>query len=271
MTFHKSEIQSAIATAIICVIILLILFFCGMTATVDQSNEGVMIALGVYEDGYGEQMPADMPTQSDEIESAPSTPTASESQINEEDLITQEEQSVAIDNEKKKKEQEEINRRREEEHQKRLEEQRERERKVEEERIKAQKQAEEQAAKDKANSMVGNAFKPKGSGSGQTVNDTQQGKPIGFGTQNGVGWSLEGWEPDGKLHSPSYSGNQEGQIVVNIRVDNTGRVTSASIAKGTDISDETLRKAAIEAAMKNRFTKGDRVAYGTLTYKFTLN
>ena len=46
MKLKKSEIQSGIATTIICIIILLILLFCGMTAHRNEMDEGVMISLG---------------------------------------------------------------------------------------------------------------------------------------------------------------------------------------------------------------------------------
>lgn len=277
MTVHKSEIQSAVATTIICAIILLILFFCGITASVDNTNEGVMVALGVYDDGLGEQLPAETPAQKSVVTPENPLPTTQETQLHEENLITQDDPSVAIDAEKKKKEEQEAverTRKLEEERQRKLEEERERERerKLEEERLKVQKLEEEKAAKEKVGSLVGNAFKQTGAGSGETKNDTQQGKPMGFGSQNGNSWSLSGRDIRGGLAQPSYSGKQEGTIVVNIRVDSEGNVTSASIAPaGTDITDGALRQASVNAAKKNKFTVGDGVAIGTITYKFSLN
>ena len=76
----------------------------------------------------------------------------------------------------------------------------------------------------------------------------------------------------GKLAQPSYQSNEEGRIVVEIRVDASGTVVSASIAtKGTTITDEALRNAAITAAKKNKFSTGGGVAIGTITYNFRLN
>ena len=74
------------------------------------------------------------------------------------------------------------------------------------------------------------------------------------------------------MAQPSYQGNEEGTIVVEVRVDASGNVVSAAIAtKGTTITNETLRKATIEAAKKNKFSAGDGVAIGTITYNFRLN
>lgn len=87
----------------------------------------------------------------------------------------------------------------------------------------------------------------------------------------GSAWSLRGRDLLGKLVQPSYQGNEEGRIVVEICVDAEGNVVFADIAKGTTISNETLRNAAITAAKKNKFSAGGGVAIGTITYNFRLN
>ena len=106
MKLKKSEIQSAIATTIICVIILLVLIFCGMTAHKNEMDEGVMVSLGYYEEGFGESMPN--PTPAPEAAPVPTpTPqpaTPEVSKPSEEDLMTQEDPSVALEAEKKRKE-----------------------------------------------------------------------------------------------------------------------------------------------------------------------
>ena len=45
----------------------------------------------------------------------------------------------------------------------------------------------------------------------------------------------------------------------------------AAIANGTTISDRALREASLEAAKKNKFSSGNGVAIGTITYNFILN
>ena len=275
MQLKKSEIQSAIATTIICIIILLILIFCGMTAHKNEMDEGVMVSLGYAEEGFGESMPN--PTPAPEAAPVPTPtpqPAAPEvSSPSEEDLMTQEDPSVALEAEKKRKEAEEEARRRAEEEriarEKAEQERIAREKAEEEARIKA----EQEAKKNQASNLAGSAFQNMGKGQGQTKGEAQQGNPAGQGSQGGdKPWSLNGRGLLGKLAQPSYQGNEEGTIVVEIRVDASGNVVNAAIAtKGTTITNEILRKAAIEAAKKNKFTAGDGVVIGTITYNFRLN
>ena len=49
------------------------------------------------------------------------------------------------------------------------------------------------------------------------------------------------------------------------------KVVSATITKGTTITNETLRNVAVNAAKKNKFSAGGGVAIGTITYNFRLN
>ena len=97
--------------------------------------------------------------------------------------------------------------------------------------------------------------------------------PIGSGYDaDGNGWSLAGRGIGiGGLVRPVYKSNEEGRIVVTIRVNESGTVTDASIAQGTTIGDKSLRDATIAAAKKTKFTAGKGVAIGTLTYKFKIN
>ena len=273
MQLKKSEIQSAIATAIICIIILLILIFCGMTAHKNEMDEGVMVSLGYAEEGFGESMPN--PTPAPEAAPVPtpaSQPAAPEvSSPSEEDLMTQEDPSVVLEAEKKRKKAEEEARRRAEEERIARE-------KAEQERIAREKaeeaariKAEQEAKRNQASSLAGSAFQNMGKGQGQTKGETQQGNPAGQGSQGGHSWSLNGRDLLSKLAQPSYQGNEEGRIVVEIRVDASGNVISAAVTKGTTITNEALRNAALTAAKKNKFSTGGGVAIGTITYNFRLN
>lgn len=271
MQLKKSEIQSGVATTIICIIILLILLFCGMTVHKDEMDEGVMISLGYADEGLGESMPSPTPAPEVSPEPTPSPAAPKVSSPSEKDLMTQEDPSVVLEAEKKRKEAaEEAKRKAEEERiarEKAEQERIAREKAAEEARIKA----EQEAKKNQASSLAGSAFQNMGKGQGQTKGETQQGNPAGQGSQGGHSWSLNGRDLLGKLAQPSYQGNEEGRIVVEIRVDASGTVVSASIAKGTTITNETLRNAAITAAKKNKFSTGGGVAIGTITYNFRLN
>ncbi|MGM9805347.1 MAG: energy transducer TonB [Candidatus Aphodosoma sp.] len=252
MRIQKSEIQSAIVTTIVCIIILLILFFCGMTAHKNEMDEGVMVSLGYADDGYGEQSQPATPTP-------PATPAISKPApvMSDEKLMTQDDPSVAMEEERKRRQREE---------EQRIETER-KAREAQEARLRAEREEKQK----KAGALAGSAFQNKGKGQGTTQGSSQQGSPIGFGSQGGNSWSLSGRNLVGKLAQPSYKGNQEGVIVVQIRVDASGNVTTASIATGTTITDEAMRKASLEAARKNRFSSDTGVAIGTITYKFSLN
>lgn len=274
MQLKKSEIQSGVATTIICIIILLILLFCGMTVHKDEMDEGVMISLGYAEEGFGESVPNPTPTPAPEAAPVPTpTPPPAAPEVStpsEEDLITQEDPSVALEAEKKRKQAEE-------EAKRRAEEERIAREKAEQERIAREKAAEEarikaeqEAKKNQASSLAGSAFQNKGKGQGQTKGETQQGNPVGEGSFGGHTVSI-GRKLLGKLAQPSYQSNEEGRIVVEIRVDASGNVVSATITKGTTITNETLRNAAVVAAKKNKFSTGGGVAIGTITYNFRLN
>ena len=252
MAITKCATEPAISTALICVIILLILIFGGMKAHHDEMDEGIMISMGDFDDGYGEHTPTPNPTPVTQTTSTPTKPVATNT-VNEK-LITQEDPSVALEREKRKKEQEEARK------------------KAEEAERQAKILAEQEAKKNQISNLAGGAFKNTGKGSGTTSGDTNQGNPGGQGSQGGNSWSLAGRSLIGSLYRPNYAGNQEGIIVVDIRVDASGKVYSASInTSKTNISDERLRKESVDAALKNKFTSGNGPAMGTITYKFILN
>jgi TonB family protein len=89
----------------------------------------------------------------------------------------------------------------------------------------------------------------------------------------GINFSLAGRNPV-SLPKPEYNAQVSGTIVVRIRVNRDGKVTSAEPGyKGTNILDETLLEAARKAALKARFNAKADAAYtqaGTITYHFVL-
>lgn len=131
-------------------------------------------------------------------------------------------------------------------------------RKAAEEAAKATK-AEDDAKKAQAQNAMKNLF---GSGSGTGS---------GSGRSNGASWSLAGRGLNGTLTKPSYGSNAEGTVVVAIRVNQNGNVISATKGAGTNTNDQSLINAAIEAAKKAKFTPGDGVAVGSITYVFKLS
>jgi TonB family protein len=72
------------------------------------------------------------------------------------------------------------------------------------------------------------------------------------------------------LSKPSYENNIEGRITVSIRVDANGKVIGATIGSPTNISDVKTRNAAVNAAKSTRFTAGNGISTGSITYNFRL-
>jgi outer membrane biosynthesis protein TonB len=106
-----------------------------------------------------------------------------------------------------------------------------------------------------------------GSGSG-SGSGTGSGKGGGVGP--GISFDLTG--RTARLQKPSYNSNEEGKIVVTIKVNRQGKVTSAVAgARGTTISEISLRQQAENAALKTVFSSNSDAPEeqrGTITYVF---
>jgi TonB family protein len=203
---------------------------------------------------------------------APVVPQKSTPMPVKEQLITQNENINAINEQKQ-----EIKKRKE----KQLADQQ----KIEADKAIAQQKNKEQDAINKAakvNGLFGNGSTTSGTGNGQGSGngtgkgsgdgsgDGIQGNPAGHGNLGGNSWSLNGRSLTGRLISPSYDKDVEGKITVNIRVDESGHVSSASIGSPTTISDAETRNAAMSAAHNTRFSAGKGIVTGTITYNFKL-
>jgi len=123
-----------------------------------------------------------------------------------------------------------------------------------------------------------------GTGKGGSGSGTGTGKGTGSGSGNGIQGNPAGKGPSGvgstfRLGNRNYFGNPakpnypkdvEGKITVNIRVNEKGNVTSASIGSPTTISDSEMRRDAISAANRTRFTPGKNIETGSITYNYRL-
>ena len=248
----KSELYGSAGSMTFMVLLLLFLFLLFMPGTKMPEEEGIMVSFGDAIEGGGPMQEVQPETKP--VETSP--PPASATKPVKQDLMTQDDNSLAIA-EQKKKERE-------------SREAAERERR-EQARIEAERKRKEQEAIDKANALMGGMGSNTGStGSGSTSGNTSQGNPLGSGSSGGNSWSLNGRSLSGRLVQPSYNSNEEGRITVNIRVDANGNVTSASVGSPTNISSTELRNAAISAAKATKFTSGNGVAAGTITYNFRL-
>jgi TonB family protein len=113
-----------------------------------------------------------------------------------------------------------------------------------------------------------------GSGTNAEPKRTANTQP-GFTTsEEGVPFSLDGRSVVGGFPKPAYKLQKEGNVVVEIYVDQNGIVTNArATAKGSTLQDATLWKAAEDAARRTRFNVDENAAnsqLGTITYIFTL-
>ncbi len=177
-----------------------------------------------------------------------------------EKLITQKEPSIKVD-------QQTI------EEQKRKEEEREKQRKEEERQKKVAIETE-----NLVSSLFNASNQNRGETSGEGVEGSRQGN-ASTGESSGIGGygdvRLGGRGLVGTLPKPTYDqSNDEGTIVVNIKVDSKGIVTEAkatlSGSKGTAFHNLTLRKAAEDAAKLTRFVPSNdpNQKQGTITYYF---
>jgi colicin import membrane protein len=109
-----------------------------------------------------------------------------------------------------------------------------------------------------------------GEGAG-TGNGTGTGTGTGDGSGNGISFTLGG-RGSKTLYKPLYDSKEQGKVVVTIKVDKQGKVTSAVAgAKGTNVSDQTLWQLAKDAALRSEFASdlsAPDTQVGTITYNF---
>lgn len=247
----KSEKYGLVGSVISTGLLILLLFLIVMPGLNEPEDEGIMVSFGEVDMGSGKtETPTEQPT------AKPVMPTPVTPKPVKQDLMTQDDNSLAIAEQKKKDKREK----------EALERQRLEEIRIANEKIKAQ-----QDAIDKAKNAMAGAFGNSNSaGSGTSSGDGRQGNPVGSGSSGGNSWSLNGRSLTGTLVSPNYENDVEGLITVSIRVDENGSVISASIVSPTNISDAATRNAALSAAKRTRFSPGNGIASGSIKYNFKL-
>ena len=266
---QERHIVASIGTILFLILLFLLLWYVRLYAVVPPEEEGVEVAFGEVEEagGYMAQESEAVPLPAPEP-AAPVVPSAP----SDNDLMTQEdEDALALRRETERKERERQQaeaeqRRREREEQARIE----AERKAKEaaEAAERAKQAEAIAKANQMGSLFGNTGNATGSGDSQ--GSGQKGNPVGHGSSGGNNWSLAGRNIRGTLPQPANTFNQEGKVVVQIRVNAAGVVTQATITGG-NVSDKQTQQLALDAAKKAKFTEGDHDQIGTITYIFKLN
>lgn len=266
---RERYIKASVGTLLFLLLLFLLLWFVTMQAVVPEEQAGIEVSFGQTDEagGYMTQQSEVVPIPSQSAQPVrPNAPSDNNllTQEDEESLVLRREQDEA---EKARRQAEAERLRRQREEQARLEaEQREREAAAEAERAK------QQEAIAKANAL-GSLFGTNGSdavGSGDSQGTGQKGNPVGHGSEGGIDWSLAGRGIHGTLPKPSNTFNQEGKVIVEIRVNAAGNVVYAT-HKGGNVSDKQTIQLALEAARKAKFTEGEHDQIGTITYNFKFN
>ena len=274
----QSHIIAGVTTVVILLLLLLLLFKLTISAPIQMEDEGIVITFGNADEGGG--TPDALPlTPMAQSESQPAAPAPAPQKPSDNNLIVQEdEESLALakqveEEQKRQAMEQELIRKQKEAEAAQAEAER-----IAREKALAEQRAKEQQAIDKANQLAalfGQSTSNEGAnadGQSETPTASSKGNPVGknFGSVDGNMWSLQGRSVK-SMPKPSSDFNQQGKVVVNIRVDKEGNVVLASIGDGTNISDSYTQQLALEAARKAKFTAGEREQVGSITYNFKLN
>lgn len=268
----------------------------GFSSQIPEEESGMLVNFGNVEEAAGTIEPAKAtPPKRVTPPPTPPKPTVTEKAKAQEELNTQDfEEAAAIESAKRKaaekrkiKEHEKaIERQKEIDHQKEIDRQKAikaEQKRIEEERIEKERLAQEAKA-DAIRQQMSNAFGKTNSNSnsqGTGEGTGNQGQENGSINSNGQGlgtsgnWTLAGRSLVGSLPKPKYNLQKEGIVVVEISVDRSGRVNSATpILRGSTTQDTQLWKLAQEAALKANFNANPTAAnkqLGTITYHFVLH
>ena len=235
-------------------LVLLLLWYMRLEPVAPEQEEGVEIAFAEMEEeplppASGEAAYAEEPT--DAAPAAPAQPAEAvathPTPASPPEHIMSEEETLALARAKKEKEEREAA-----------------------ERARKQKEAEAIAKANAMGNLFGKTNGTNTSGDGTAQGSGSKGNPVGHGSSGGNSWSLAGRGIKGTLPQPSNDFQQEGRVLVEIRVNAAGNVISA-VVKGGNISDKATQQLALEAARKAKFTEGDHDQIGTITYNFKFN
>lgn len=259
----KSDLYGIIGSGIITGLLILLLFLIVLPGAKKIDDEGIMVSFGNTMEGAGinEQQQATPNPKPDPTPTPPTPkPTTPTAKPVVKDLMTQDNNSVAIAEQKKKEKQEKLERDAVEK------------KRQEDLRVSNEKKQKEQEAINKANAMDGMFGNKNSTGSGNTSGNTNLGNPLGSGSSGGAEWSTsDGRQIKGEIIKPKYIEKVEGTITVEILINMDGIVYSVSIVAVTNISDKTLRDASKDAAYKTRFNSGKGNTKGKIIFNFKNN
>lgn len=245
----ERHIWAAAGTFLFMLLVFLLLWLIRLSAVVPEQEEGIELAF-VEEMPDTGGYPSDALNPSPVPEDAPAAPAApavsQPTPATPPEHIVSEEETLAIERARKEKEEREAA-----------------------ERARKQKEAEAIAKANAMSSLFGNTGNNAQTGSG-SQGAGQKGNPVGHGSSGGNSWNLSGRGIKGTLPKPANTFNQEGRVIIEIRVNAAGNVIAAT-HKGGTISDKQTIQLALDAARKAKFTEGDHDQIGTITYNFKFN
>jgi len=285
-TKHKRK--SVALTSVIMSLLLIAVFFFGMTYLDPPEEYGIAVNFGTSDVGMGDIQPTE-PLKStseekvleEEVKEITEPEVAEKtSEVLAEDVATQNnEEAIAI--QKKidaKKKADDIAKKA----------QLEKERIVREKQAAIAKQkAEEEAKRKKLDALIGGINNSDGTATGGEGNDTKAGDKgningdpnangyYGNGGGGGSGdYNLGNRKPVSRP-KPDYICNEEGLVVVSIEVDVNGKVIKATAGvKGSTNTAQCLLSQAKEAALKTKWSadaKAPSKQVGTIKYRFSLS
>ena len=297
---HKNGLIGTIVTH--AVILALLLTFGFVIPVPLPEEEGITVNFGDSETGFGleEPAPGEREPSVNPIEAAsakqvipPPSKKVAAPVDEDDDVLTQDlEETVVIKTPIKKKTEKVIDPEKKRiEEAARLEQAENARQKREQDQLLAQAAAEQRKVGE-INSRAKNAFGGGGKGSpdskstsqgvtfGTGNQGTQQGVANadkygpGSGTGNGTSYNLNG-RSGLSLPKPTYPGNEEGIVVVQVTVDKNGIVTKAEPGvKGSNTANAELIAAARKAALNAKFNVDNNAPafqVGTITYRFVLD
>ena len=256
------------------VLLFLFLWFYYLDAPFVPEEEGIEVALGDYEEGGADtyEPSAAEPAVVTPAQPAPAAPSSNDLLVQDDEESLQL-QKQAEEDRKRKAAEEALREKQRQEELARIEAER-----LAREQAAAEKAAKEQAARERAQNLMGGRFgNNSGSdGSGNSTGNAQPGSPSGKSGSSGKGGQtvkLAGRVVTKEAPEPKNTTNEEGIIVIRIRVNPAGKVVSATIDRGSDISNPELQEAAKKAAYQYEFNEvegGTTDVFGTITYRFKL-
>lgn len=284
---QKPRIIAIIVSLLIHLLLILFLLNMYLERPFPDTEEGLEVALGIESVTSGADVADAAPASSavEEPTPAPQEPAPSQESYQTQDI----EESLDMPDKQPTKTEEQLRKEREERDKRLAEEKRQQE--------ESRKLAEEKRKQDSIKARIaermkglqgggtgGNGTDANANGMGDGTGSGTKGNPFGRdgststqGASNSgsnLSWSLAGRSLKGSLARPVYSAQEEGKVVVDIKVDKNGNVINTSVGRGTNITDASVLKAVQEAAKKTKFsprTDGkDGDQFGQITYNLKL-